>query len=216
MAMRAVEREPDPQLGPMSVEQYLRFEAEAGTKHEYVAGEVYAVSGVSFRHAGIVTNLVMRLGLAVRGGPCRVISVDVKVRAANDRIYYPDVVVVCTPHSGDDLIIGDPCLVIEVTSPSTARTDRTEKLDAYEGMASLRAYLIVDHRRKRVERHWRDEAGAWQREEIIGAGSVPVPCPEMALALEEIYEGVDLPVLREPESPPYEARPPESDLDDDW
>jgi Uma2 family endonuclease len=186
-------------LPRMTVEEYLQFEAAAPTKHEYVAGEVYAMSGVTRRHARIVMNITGRLWGAARGGPCEVISVDVKLRAATDRIYYPDVMVLCTPGPDEDVVLHDPCLLVEVTSPSTARTDRSEKLGAYQGVPSLRAYLIVDHRRRRVERHWRDAAGAWQRDEIVGEGRVPVPCPATELALDDIYEGVHLAIVGEPE-----------------
>jgi Uma2 family endonuclease len=199
-------------LPRMTVEEYLRFEAAAATKHEYVAGEVYAMSGVTRRHARIVNNIAFRLTGATRGGPCEVISVDVKLRVANDRIYYPDVMVLCTPGPDEDVVLSDPCLVIEVTSPGTARTDRGEKLAAYQGVPSLRAYLIVDHRRRRVERHWRDAAGAWQRDEVVAEGSVPVPCPTIDLALDEIYEGVQLPPVSEPEPPEYA---PEDEYDDE-
>ena len=190
----------------MSVEEYLRFEEASERKHEYVAGEVYAMQGVRRRHARIVQNLAVRLGTAVGDGPCEVISLDVKLRAADDRIYYPDVIVLCTPGSDDDLVLDDPRLVVEVTSPSTARVDRGEKLLAYQGVASLRAYLVVDHRGRRVDRHWRDEAGAWHRELIVGDGEVAVPCPETTLTLDEIYRGVETFGVREDEAE-YEAEP---------
>ncbi|HEU4631227.1 MAG TPA: Uma2 family endonuclease [Gemmatimonadaceae bacterium] len=190
---------------PMTEAEYLRFEAAATVKHEFVAGEVYAMSGVTRRHARIVTNLIIRLGTAARGSRCQVIATDVKLRVASDRIYYPDVMVVCTPGSDDDLVLRDPCLVVEVTSPSTARIDRGEKLDAYRGVASLRAYLVVDHRQRRVERHWRDDAGRWQRAEVTGEGSVPIPCPETALTLAEIYEGVELLAVREEAGEAYDT-----------
>ena len=189
----------------MSVEEYLRFEEASERKHEYVAGEVYAMSGVRRRHARIVQNLAVHLGVAVGDGPCEVISVDVKLRAADDRIYYPDVMVLCTPGSDDDLVVDDPCLIVEVTSPTTARTDRTEKLDAYTNIPSLQTYLVVDHGGRRVDRHWRDAAGAWQRELIVGDGEVAVPCPETTLTLDEIYRGVETFGVREQEPPRYEA-----------
>ena len=196
---------PDPRRSLLTVEEYLRFEAAAETKHEYVAGEVYAMSGVTRRHARIVTNLVVRLGTAARGGPCEVIAVDVKLRPAADRIYYPDVMVLCTPGRDDDLVLDDPCLVIEVTSPSTGRIDRGEKLDAYRKSAPLRAYLIVDHRRRRVERHWRDADGGWRREELVGEGRIELPCPAGGmLTLDEIYEGVEL-AVGESEAAGYQA-----------
>ena len=58
-----------------------------------------------------------------------------------------------------DIVAREPCIVVEVTSPSTARIDRGEKLEAYRRIPALRAYLIVDHRRRRVERHWRESPG---------------------------------------------------------
>lgn len=174
----------------MTVEEYLAFEAASETKHEYVAGEVYAMSGVTRRHARIVTNLVFRLRAAAQGGPCDVLT-EVKFRPRRDRFYYPDVMVVCTPGGDDDLVVRDPCLVVEVTSPATARIDRGEKLDAYRKSAPLQAYLVVDHRRRRVERHWRDTSGTWRREEVTGDERIALPCPEITLVLDEIYEGVE-------------------------
>jgi Uma2 family endonuclease len=203
MAKRASDPEAEPR--PMSVEEYLRFEAAAETKHEYVAGEVYAMWGVRRRHARIVTNLVHRLAAAVGDGPCEVISVDVKLRAANDRIYYPDLMVLCTPGDDDDLVLDDPSVIVEVTSPSTARTDRGEKLDAYRKIPSLRGYLVVDHRGRRVDRHWRDAEGAWHREDVVGEGNVAVPCPELSLSLDEIYRGVESFGVREEVAASYGA-----------
>src|SRR5690348_3972218 len=86
---------------------------------------------VTMRHAQIVMNVATRLHAAARGGPCRVITADVKVRVSDERYYYPDVAVVSTPMRPDDTIITDPCLIVEVTSPSTARVDRGEKRQAY-------------------------------------------------------------------------------------
>lgn len=196
---------PAPGHRPLTVEEYLELEASSPTKHEYVAGEVFAMSGVTRRHACIVTNIVVALRNVARGGPCDVLAVDVKLRAAKDRIYYPDVMVVWTPGPDDALVLADPCLVIEVTSPSTARADRGEKLDAYRGVASLGAYLVVDHRQRRVERHWRVANGRWQRAEIVGAGAVELPCPAMELTLAETYDGVELAGVREEEATAYEA-----------
>jgi len=37
-------------LPTMTVEEYFRFEERSPIKHEYVAGEVYAMSGATWRH----------------------------------------------------------------------------------------------------------------------------------------------------------------------
>ena len=182
----------------MSVEEYLRFEAESPTKHEYVDGEVYEMSGVTRRHAQIVMNISYRLHGMARGGPCQVIAVDVKVRPRRTRFYYPDVMVVRTPGDPDDIVVTDACFIVEVTSPSTARTDRGEKREAYLDMPALRGYVIVDHRWRRVEWYARSASGEWADRQVIGTGSVIVPCPETELTLDEIYEGLLLPSVREP------------------
>jgi Uma2 family endonuclease len=194
-------REHIPAGGPLDIEQYLRFEAASPTKHEYVDGEIYAMSGVTRRHAQLVMNIALKLGNAARGGACQIIIVDVKVRVGDERVYYPDVMVVCTPGNADDVVVTDPCLLVEVTSPSTARVDRGEKRQAYQTLASLQGYLVVDHRGRRVDWYARADSGAWKDVQVFGEGSVALPCPEAELTLDEIYEGVEFPpAVREPEA----------------
>ena len=200
-------RETSP-LRTMTVEEYFRFEESSPIKHEYVAGEVYAMSGATARHNTIAGNIFTRLFAAADDGPYRTFMSDMRVEVADEKYYYPDVAVVCTPIAELDIVARGPCLVVEVTSPSTARIDRGEKLDAYKQIPTLRAYLIVDHRRRRVERHWRQEpTSAWLRDEVIGEAEtpIPVPCVDPSLTLDAIYRRVDLPAVGEPESPDYDA-----------
>jgi len=192
-------------LRTMTVEEYFRFEEGSQVRHEYVSGELYAMSGATLRHNLIVANTGARLLAAAGDGPCLVVMNDMRVQVSHDVYYYPDVVVICAPMAQLDMTATEPCVVVEVTSPSTARTDRGEKLTAYKQLPTLRAYLIVDHRRRRVERHWR--AGpddVWQREEIVLEGRVPVACVDVDLTLDEIYRRVDLPAVGEPDEVEYE------------
>jgi Uma2 family endonuclease len=112
--------------------------------------------------------------------------------------------VVCTPVDDSAIIARHPCVVVEVTSPGMARIDCGEKLTAYRAIAELRTYLIVDHRRRRVERHWRDTPdGEWFREEVVGEGRVNVPCLDVEITPDEIYRRVELPAVGEPEVAEY-------------
>jgi len=115
----------------------------------------------------------------------------------DDVFYYPDLAVTCKPVGEEDVYLREPCLVVEVTSPSTATRDRREKLLSYRQLASLRSYLIVAQSRRKVERHWRGDDGMWRSEVIAGSGSFDVPCPATTLSLDEIYEGVTLPTIGE-------------------
>ncbi len=164
------------------------MEKTATVRHEYVAGEVYAMTGASRRHNRIAGNVYRRLADAAAGGPCRVYMETVKLR--KDIFYYPEVMVACGSEPENPYYEDAPCLVVEVVSPSTESTDRREKLAAYKRVPGLKAYLIVDQERMRVERHFRDEEGAWLRADLVEEGRFSVPCPEMSLALAEIYEGL--------------------------
>ena len=211
-------REPSA-LPTMTVDEYFRFEERSPIKHEYVAGELYAMSGATARHNLIAGSIFTQLFSAADDGPCRVFMSDMRVEVARDRYYYPDVVVVCTPVAELDIVARGPCVVVEVTSPGTARIDRGEKLEAYQRIPAVRAYLIVDHRRRRVERHWRETpSGLWMREEIAGDADtpVPVPCLDVELTLDATYRRVALPAVSEPELPDYvtAAYDPTDDADD--
>jgi putative restriction endonuclease len=119
-------------LRTMTVEEYFRFEEGSEVRHEYVSGELYAMSGATFRHSTLALNVGTRLHAAVGDGPCSVVMNDMRVQVAHDVYYYPDVVVICAPMAQLDITATEPCVVMEVTSPSTARTDRGEKLTAYK------------------------------------------------------------------------------------
>ena len=193
-------RETSP-LGTMTVEEYFRFEERSRVRHEYVSGELYAMTGNTSRHITIVMNIGTQLHTASGTGPCRTYMNEMRLAVAGDKYYYPDVVVICAPVGDQDVVARDACVVVEVTSPSTARVDRGEKLTAYRGLPSLRAYLIVDHRRRRVERHWRDRLdGEWKGEEIVSEGRVPIHCLDVEITLDEIYTRVELPAVGEPEA----------------
>ncbi len=178
----------------MTPEEYLAFEETARVRHEYVAGHVYAMSGGLLRHARVIGNVSYLLRRAAEGGPCAVFTNDLKVRADETTFYYPDVVVACGPLDDDAVYLTNPCLVVEVLSPSTRLTDRREKLTNYRRIPTLRAYLIIEAARREVERHWRDSSGAWRSEVVTpeSGGRVAVPCPEAVLTLDEVYEGVTI------------------------
>jgi Uma2 family endonuclease len=145
---------------PPTVEEFLEMEEASLTKHEYVAGEVYALSGATARHNRIAGNVFAQLWNAARVGQCRVYASDMRLRVGNDAVYYPDVQVICDPAETEHLFTLNPCVVVEVLSPSTSSTDLREKLLLYKRIESLRAYVIVFQDQRRVIRHYRAEYDA--------------------------------------------------------
>jgi Uma2 family endonuclease len=182
--------------GMLSIEEYRKLEESATVRHEYVAGEIYAMVGATRRHHRICVNILRRLADAAAGGPCRVSMETVRLEVVGDDVstsvaYYPDVMVACGVEPEDPYIEDAPCLLVEVVSPNTASTDRREKLMVYRQIPSVEAYLIVHQETKRVERHFRDAEGVWRKADLLDEGSFPFPCPPGArLSLDEVYEGL--------------------------
>ena len=177
-------------------ENYLQGEQFSEVRHEYVAGQVYAMTGATEAHNRIAINLGFQLRAAARGTPCGVFLSDMKVRVeASDAFYYPDVVLTCEPQDPRALFKRGPCLIAEVLSDSTELTDRREKLVGYRTLASLQDYLLIAQDRRRVERYHRTEDGRWQHELFEHAGELPIHCGEVALTLtlDDLYEDVALP-----------------------
>jgi Uma2 family endonuclease len=174
-----------------TVEEYLALEEESAVHHEYVASMIYAHAGGTSRHNAIAANVLAELWNAARGRSCCVYGSDMRLRAVDDVFYYPEVMVVCGDDEAEEgaLYQHAPCLIVEITSPSTESIDRREKACTYRKIPNLHAYLVVDQDRRWVERHWRDESGEWRQGGVSDEGSIP--CPETRLSLDEIYEGLE-------------------------
>jgi len=79
-----------------SAEEYLAYEREAETKHEFIAGQIIAMSGGSRAHARISMNLAQVLGPLLRDRPCETYGSDMRVKVTARGMYtYPDLTVVC-------------------------------------------------------------------------------------------------------------------------
>jgi Uma2 family endonuclease len=186
----------------LTFDEYVEFEMASPVHHEFVGGHVYALAGASKRHHRILSSLHLRIGPALGDGPCLAFLAGVKLQVGKD-IYYPDLMVACSPSDSDELIAREPCLIVEITSPSTARFDRTEKLLAYRNIPTLKTYLVIEQAWRRVVRHWRDASGSWLQKNLESDGSIALPCPEISLTLDQIYQGLAPLTVKEMEAIGY-------------
>ncbi|MCB1982700.1 MAG: Uma2 family endonuclease, partial [Rhodoferax sp.] len=117
----------------LSADEFLAWEAGQPLRHEFVAGEVFAMAGGEDRNNTVALNLVVALRQSLRGSPCRVYAGDVKLGVeAADAFFYPDLMVTCSAaDAADRLVKREPVLVVEVLSPATAAFDRGPKFAAY-------------------------------------------------------------------------------------
>ncbi len=181
-------------LNLVSVEDYLAGELVSPIKHEYLGGVVYAMAGARNVHNLIATNTIVAVGGRLRGRRCRAFNSDTKIRVrlpAHVRFYYPDVPVICRPNPPDDSFQDEPAVIFEVLSRRTRRIDEGEKKDAYQTIASLGAYVLIEQETPAAVVFRRTEHG-FVREVYAGLDAVlPLPEIEIDLPLAEVYDGVE-------------------------
>lgn len=62
------------------VPEYLEGEQRSDIRHEYVAGQVYAMAGAGEKHNRISLNIAFHLRAAAHGKECGIFISDMKVR----------------------------------------------------------------------------------------------------------------------------------------
>lgn len=188
MAMEPVKRK-------WTVEEYLDYEQETGIKHEYIDGEIYAMSGGTDRHSTIAVNCMAYLANNLRDSQCRVHSSDMRVQIDYQRYVYPDFSVVCGQAEfadGGRTMLTNPTLVAEVMSPSSKAYDLGTKAEYYRSLGSLQVYLLIDQDRAYVQLYTRRE-GEWLFTEYANLDDVvSLDAIGCTLPLSEIYRNVDV------------------------
>ena len=182
-----------------TLDEYFRLSEASPTKLEYRDGEIIDMAGATVDHNRIAANLIRQLGNRLSGGPCEALGSDQRVLAADDRYSYPDVTVFCEEPVMDPrdpkMTITNPRVLIEVLSPSTEASDRTEKLLRYINLPSMQEYFLVAQDKARVESYLRKADGSWGAGEFaIGIeATLKFPCLNLSIPLTEIYANVTLP-----------------------
>ncbi len=182
----------------LTPEEYLALERKADTKHEYLRGEIIAMSGASFAHNIITANITTALNNQLSESDCIVVASDMRVRTHPEASYfYPDVLVVCDQPRFEDStfdILLNPSVLVEVLSPSTETYDRGEKFKHYQQLTSLQEYLLVSQEEVCIELY-RQQETRWKLiefrslEDVLSLASI-----DCALTLSDIYNRIEFPV----------------------
>ena len=174
-------------------DDYEQTESASEFRHEFVNGRTFAMSGGSWNHNRIAGSVFAELSQQLRGKPCETFIADLKLRiklGQDEFGYYPDVMVVCDRRDEQKFHVTNPSVVFEVLSPSTERVDRREKLLAYQGVATLDAYVLIEQTHPAVTVYRR--AAQWHPESLSGLDAVlSLPEIRVNLPLATVYERVD-------------------------
>ena len=185
---------PKPYLTP---EQYLEIERAAEFRSEYFQGEMLAMGGAREAHNLLVGNLLAELHGQFRQRQCRVYPSDMRVRVSAVSYTYPDVIALC----GDRQFLDDrtdtllnPTVIVEVLSPSTEAYDRGRKFEMYQGIESLKEYVLVASDRVHVDRYTRMAHNRWIRTSYDGlAETLELESVGASVLLADLYEKVEFP-----------------------
>ena len=186
MASNRVERK-------WTVDEYLAYEADVEIKHEYIDGEIYAMSGGTRKHSLVIMNLSVAIGRRLIDSPCHAYPSDLRVKINDLRYVYPDLSAIC----GDEIFMDEnettltnPTLVVEVMSPSSEKYDTGMKSEMYRSLKSLQAYLTVDQSRVFVQLYTRQDDG-WLLQEFDKRDQIiPLPMIKADLPLSEVYRDI--------------------------
>lgn len=170
--------------------EYVAFAETADLKHEYIDGEIVAMSGGTIAHGRLIGRVTALVGRALEGRPCVVLPAEVRVRIrAADRATYPDLFVVCNgveSDPDDDHAVVNPTVIVEVLSSSTADSDRGDKFAAYRRLRSLREYVLVSQKERRVDVYRRDER-RWNLDEYGAGETLRLESISVELVVDDVY-----------------------------
>jgi Uma2 family endonuclease len=180
-------------LNSLSIEEYLKFEQDGEIRHEYVAGQIYAMAGASEAHNLIAGNIFALLRPHLRGSSCRAFVSDMKVKIKlqqGDIFYYPDLLVTCDRDDREKYFKTNPNLIVEVLSDSTETTDKREKRINYQSLDSLQEYVLVAQDEMGVEIYRRDSSGNAAVETLGKNDLLRLDSVGLTLTMADIYEDV--------------------------
>jgi Uma2 family endonuclease len=173
----------------MTAEEFAVWAEARPEKHwELFDGELVLQQSQNWGHARHVLSLAMafRGAIAAQRFGLFVGTQGLVVKAGPHTAFEPDVVVFAGPMDDHDIIVPPPVIVVEVLSDSTARKDRTVKLEGYFAVPAIKHYLIADWEEREIIHHRREGSGL-AKPIILREGFVLLDPPGLRLALAEIF-----------------------------
>ena len=175
--------------------EYLELENKAEFKSEFFDGEIVPMAGASANHNKIVLNLCRLLPLKINGQAYEVFMSDMRLWIPSKQHYtYPDVTVV----KGEPIYVNDkqmmltnPCLIIEVTSASTESYDKSNKFDFYRSIPEFEEYILVDQKSYKVTQWTKREDSRWLLADLHGVNTVlKLESIDFEISFQELYKRV--------------------------
>lgn len=179
---------------PMTTADFLDWVEGQDGRFEFDGFQPVAMTGGTNNHGIISGNLYVALRQRLARGPCRPMNADSGgVATVAGKVRFPDATVTCSPIRGEDRLIPEPVVVIEVVSRTSHELDHVIKAIEYGTVPSIQAYVIVEQSRHSIRVLRRGSDGRWVEDrEPLTRGMLELPQISTSIPVGEIYEGVDI------------------------
>jgi len=189
--MTIAAKDDSPQLTP---KEYFAWEEKQLEKHEYIDGEVYAMSGGSVNHGRIAIRFTAMFDTHLENSGCITGNSAIKVNIAEANNYtYPDASVTCDERDKSTAnYFTYPCLIVEVLSNSTEAYDRGGKFRMYRNNPTLIDYLLVSSTSIEIDLYHKNDAGDWMIFNYKAGDTIALKSINLSFAIEQVYRGLVL------------------------
>ncbi|MEP6704106.1 MAG: Uma2 family endonuclease [Acidobacteriota bacterium] len=177
-----------------SMDDYLTTERQGAARHDFVDGRAIARSCSNRWHNILAANTSIALGSRMHGHKSEIYISNMRVKLKNNYICYPDVVVVSGEPSFVDQnsdLLTNPTVIVEIFSNQTNSSDKTNKLESYLAMDSIKEFVLLKEEEMRVEQYARQNAKQWiyriynERDDVVSFESI-----NCKVSVSEIYAQV--------------------------
>lgn len=178
----------------LTPEEYFAWEEKQLEKHEYIDGQVYAMSGGSVNHSRISIKFTSLFDVHLDGSDGIVGNSDLRVNIVTTQDYtYPDVSATCDDRDKTTTqYIAHPCLIVEVLSESTEAYDRGGKFRMYRNNPVLQDYLLVSSTHIEMDLYHKNENGDWLILNYQKGDTVTLKSIHLSFPIEQVYRGLTL------------------------
>ncbi|WP_207491829.1 Uma2 family endonuclease [Aridibaculum aurantiacum] len=173
-----------------SVDEYIRHELSAATRHEFLNGQLFEMPGEKDINNEIALAIAFLFMQVLKSRGYQVYAHDVKVKIhGENKYYYPDVFVTKEEKTEDNIYIKkEPVLIVEVVSESTQVNDYVDKYIDYTKIPSLKYYLIVEPETMLLTMYKRSEGGEWTTFKFTKAEEdVKLDDLDVSFKLQQVY-----------------------------
>jgi Uma2 family endonuclease len=179
---------------PLTPEEYFTWEEKQLEKHEYIDGQVYAMSGGSVNHGRIAIRFTAMFDAHLENSGCITGNSDIKINIAETNNYvYPDISVTCDDRDKNTPnYFTYPCLIVEVLSKGTEAYDRGGKFRMYRNNPVLQDYLLVSSTSIEMDLYHKNDAGDWLILNYKEGDIVELKSINLSFPIEQVYRGLTL------------------------